>query len=470
MERLMCGAAIGDITPKNEELDGLEALQRRKFGGIIDPLSVRAISLRSGDTRLLLVCFELDKAPYPFAYIREISDRFDIPEDNIIFTAVHCHAVPVTGDRIYDGPNNIAGKPDFVKDTTHRYEARIHDIVMDTIRRAVEGEQPAILHAGHGESYINLDRRCLYAFTDEDGQDHELIALGQDRSAPVDRIVSVLRFDSSIPGCREPIAVLVNYPVHCTVMHANSALNGKVGITSDIAGEVSRLMERRYPGTVCMWTSGAAGNINPAMQCELTYPDPVTGRPNQEMMPGDTTAMLRNIAMQHFADVFRTVEAAGGEDSADQTAEGRPDGPSPIHPSERTDCSGPSADSPSVLPVGSRVCLCRSEGIHSPYEVRLHMLRIGNTAVLTASGELFSSYTEALSSVIPREHLIVMNHDCSVAFPCGYIPDEESLRTGECWLPGVGKDHNIIPERFKEQFLADTEKMYRELFDTASPS
>ena len=95
--QLFCGAAAGDITPLAEELDGLEALMRKKFGGILDPLHVRVIALKNGKEQVLFVCFELDKAPYPMEYRKEISEKFRIPEKAIFMLAVHAHAVPITG-------------------------------------------------------------------------------------------------------------------------------------------------------------------------------------------------------------------------------------------------------------------------------------------------------------------------------------------------------------------------------------
>jgi len=296
MGNIKCGAAIGDITPLENEFYGLEALQRRKIGGVIDPIHVRVISVYDGLERILFICFELDKAPYPDEYKKEIKVLFEVNIDNIFFLAAHVHSMPVLGDRTTDGPNNIAGKPEEVVTCTHNYEKRVHDIVISTVSRAIATEQDAVVGFSVGESYINVDRKCNYTYKDEAGNVHNLLALGQNRNSDINHEVNIVRFDD-LQG--HPLAFIVNYPVHCTVLHGNSVIDGKLGISADIAGFVSSNVEKRYKNAVCIWTSGAAGDINPAMMCELTYPNPENGEPKQEIMEGDTTYLLRNIGSQH---------------------------------------------------------------------------------------------------------------------------------------------------------------------------
>lgn len=426
---LRCGAAIGDITPMPEELPGLEALQRRTFGGVLDPLHVRAITLNNGEEHVVIVCYELDKAPYPLEYSREISERFGIAEEGIFMLAVHAHAVPITGDRKYDGPNNIDQKPEYVKKATHAYEKRIHDILMDTVGNALASEERVKVGWGRGKSYINVDRRSKYIYQDEKGKEHTVIAVGADPTKEIDHTVTVLRMDRA-DGT--PAAFLVNYPVHCTVMHGNTAWGGRMGISSDIAGRISMNMERAFPGSVCIWTSGAAGNINPLMQCELDYPDPVTGKPVMEYMPGNVKGLLNTMAGIHFRDVLSVAE--------------------------KIECSEES------VTIRNRSGLCVSEGKEGSYEVRLHMMRFGNMAILAPSGELYSSYAVRLMERIGTNHLMIISHDCSNAYNTGYIIDPETLEEGECELPGSGDRGNIRPEKFLPVFLNYAEKMYGSLF------
>ncbi len=429
MENLKCGAAIGDITPLEDEFYGLEALQRRKIGGVLDPIHVRVISLNNEIERFLFICFELDKAPYPKKYKEEINAIFGIKKDNIFLLAAHVHSMPVLGDRTTDGPNNIAGKPEEVVTCTHNYENRIHEIIMATIKKAIETERNAVLGFGVGESYINVDRKCKYTYKDENGTVHKLLALGQNRNTPINHDLCVFRFDDLR---NNPIAFIVNYPVHCTVLHGNSVMNGKLGISADIAGVVSSNIEKRFRDSVCIWTSGAAGDINPAMMCELTYPNPQNGVPKQEIMEGDTTYMLRNIGAQHLEDVKNTI--------AKITCNTH----NPI--------------------LNNTVDLCISDGKEGEYIVQLHMLRVADKAILSVSGELFSSYKAEIERVIGSDRIIIINHDCSLQYNSGYIPDKATMLYEECWLPGIGSKSNIVVSNFYETFIKTVTNMYQSLF------
>jgi hypothetical protein len=421
-KQLKCGAACGDITPAEDELGGLEALQRRTFGGVIDPLHVRVLALNNGEKNLVFVCFELDKAPYPMQYIQEIAENFHLSEDDVFMLSIHAHAVPITGDRIYDGPNNIKEKPEYVKNTTHRYERRIHDIVMKTVADALSSMRPAVMGTGTGTSMIGVDRKAEYH---DRTVDETIISLGMNPSSPIDRTVKVIRFDDME---HHPIAFFVNFPVHCTVMHGNSAVFGKVGISSDIGGRVSAGIERKYPGSVCMWTSGAAGDINPLLQCEMNFPDPQTGKPKQKMLQGDSRLLLTAMADIHLRDVMETIEQIHGQE-----------------------------DSKELRSI-SRVC--RSEGKWEPYEVRIHMAEIGELLVIAVSGELYSYYSGLLQKELPGVHMLVVNHDASNAFNSGYIPGKDTLQKGKCQLPGVSDHMNMIPENFEKEFLKDVKEMY----------
>lgn len=427
-EGLMCGAAKRNITPLQEELPGLEALMRKRFGGILDPLYVRAIMIRNGAAQALFVCFELDKAPYAEQYMREISDLYHIPEDSIFFLAVHAHAVPITGDRLYDGPNNIACKPAEIVEGTHRYEARIHDIVMDTVREAVTSLRPATMGVGESKSYINVDRRKRYVWFDENRVQHETLSIGADPERPIDHTVTVVRFDAT-DG--QPIACIVHYPVHCTVMHGNTAVDGRMGISSDIAGKTSVYMEEEYPGAVCMWMSGAAGNINPIASCEVNYPDHDCGGQHQEYLPGNVAGLLRMIAGIHYQDVrkaMQNVQACTGEIA-------------PRHVARLSTCAGK----------------------REPYVVRLHMMLLGEITLLSASGELFGSYADKVRQLVNKGSVLVVNHDCSNEYDSGYIMDSETMQVEILDLPGSGERGNIVPEIYEPQFCHDVRAMLQEL-------
>ena len=87
--------------------------------------------------------------------------------------------------------------------------------------------------------------------------------------APGDRTVAALRFED-LEG--RPIAFFVNYALHCCLMFQNN-FDGKggMGISGDVAGRISTWLEEAYPGTVAIWSSGAAGDVDPVLFNAVLY-------------------------------------------------------------------------------------------------------------------------------------------------------------------------------------------------------
>ncbi len=106
-----------------------------------------------------------------------------------------------------------------------------------------------------------------------------------------------------------PIAFFMNYAVHCCVMISNPCCDGKAGVGGDLSGAVCGLLEERFAGSVAVWSSGAAGDVNPVMLNEMYYPDPETGRPAVCLLGEGALAALRILAGRHYADVLQVERA-----------------------------------------------------------------------------------------------------------------------------------------------------------------
>ena len=61
-----------------------------------------------------------------------------------------------------------------------------------------------------------------------------------------------------MPRDGSPIAVLVNYACHAVVLGPEN-----LQYSADYPGEMARTVEAAYPGAVCLFVQGGAGNINP---------------------------------------------------------------------------------------------------------------------------------------------------------------------------------------------------------------
>ncbi len=401
-EQLQCGAGKMKITPREEWLKDLRGLQDIEFTGILDDLYVRALLFDDGCEKSLIVTFDLDKVPHPGLLLQTLEQRFQIPEQNIILTSIHTHTAPVTGIRINEGPNDISKKPRQVQEATAGYEAFITECMMEAVGRAVAGKRPARLTYGSGECCINVDRIQDYYVKDGNGHVTAECGLGINPGKAVDRTMFVLKVDGP-EG--DTIGFFLNYPMHNCVMIQNPCgRDGKPAVSSDVGGAVCRYLEEAYGGSVALWTSGAAGDINPVMGNEIYYPDIKTGRQTRLILKNGemARAALKNLSARQYADVCQVIRHL------------------PSY-KENTELHGridwiriPSEDS-------------EGRPMDTPYEVRMHLLKIGDLALIGASGELYSSLGTALKAASDAGETIIINHDCSLMVPSGYIFDDETL-------------------------------------------
>lgn len=427
MANLFCGAAKGKITPPQELIGELRGLMDRHFGGVLDDLFLRVIALKSGEESQLLITFDLDKVPCPARYLKALSSCTGVPENNILLAAVHTHTAPIAGNRVNEGPNNLLNKPPQVQEATHRYEDFIEKVLTCTALEAVEKMVPARMGVGQGKSYINVDRKQRYETVEEDGSLHGKYAIGQNFEAAIDHTAYLIRFEDFDSN---PLAFFINYPVHCCVLNGYGAFDGDLGISGDIAGRVCAWNEEQYPGAVTLWTSGAAGDINPVIMYQLSYPDPKTGRMAHLEPTGDFYNVLTYLAARHYDDIKKI--------------------------NRRLICS-----EDNVL-LGSEVTVSETDGNFEPFKIRLHMMRLGDTYLLGASGELYDVFAKDVRKMIPARELIVINHDASQLGDGSYIVDDVTLCLHKPMLPGL-MHANQKPSLFEPSFLALSRAMYEKL-------
>lgn len=426
--QLYCGAAKGMITPPDVLMPDLRGLMDRQFGGVIDDLFVRVISLKNGEDTALLITFDLDKVPCPGEYLEALSTVTNVPVESILLAAIHTHTAPVAGIRPNEGPNNIATKPQEVQEATRKYELFIKEILLNTAKEAVTKMVPSRMGIGKGKSYIGTDRKQMYETMEADGSFHAKYGIGTNPESPIDRTLYVIRFED-LEG--RPIAFFINFSVHCCVLNTHAPFEGKLGISGDIAGNISRWNEENYHGAVTLWCSGAAGDINPYIMNELNYPDPRTGRMKFQVMEGDHRDILTVISARHYDDIQRVNRCF----LCDQTD----------------------------VKLGGLVEMSETPGNGpEPFRIRLHMMRMGEIFLLGASGELYDSFAKGLRKLLAAKDLIVINHDASQLGDGGYIVDDETLLQQRPMLPGLAHT-NQKPGYFMQSLFKHSKNMYEKL-------
>lgn len=237
------GVAKVEITPERRQM--LRGYSPRLSTGVLDPLFHRAVAMRLGDDEFILVSSDLcSLSP---AFCDEATDRlaaeFGLPPENVWWTITHTHSSP------YVGPPGVPGilMPNrFQFNLDEDYTAFVLERLGEAAREARAALEPARLTVGRGYAAANINRRAR----ESDGA----IRLGMNPAGPVDRRLGLLRLES---GEGAPLALLLNYPIHPTVLGGSSTV-----VSGDVTGAVNAYLEERT-GAVSLFLNGAAGNLAP---------------------------------------------------------------------------------------------------------------------------------------------------------------------------------------------------------------
>lgn len=400
MSQIYCAAAKRNITPPAELIPNLYGLMMKRFAGVIDELHVRVMILSDEHEKVMFVGWELDKAPVPEVIVPKLSELTGIPQDHILYWGTHTHTAPLHSARPGDGPNAKAKQPENIQAGTDRYEKLLEEAVMAAAKEASDSLQPVRIGWGLGKSDIGVNRLQDYYVEKEDGTVERITSLGTDPEKEIDRTLFLMRVES-LEG--KPICFLINHAVHnCIMIGNNFDGNGKIGISADLAGQISALTEQKFPGCVALWSSGAAGDINPIMMNQYNYPDPETGKPMEfRDFKTDEPArlMLLMLSTRQFADVVAT--------------------------NRKITC-----DIEEAVISGGNIIVSTppyKEG-DEPYRVRLQAAGVGNLIFCGASGELYDSLGTAIRGVSKDRTVVVINHESTHLVDAGYIIDDEAMK------------------------------------------
>lgn len=403
---LYCGAARRIITPPEELWPNLRGNIGAEFNAVLDDLYVRVIALGDGKERSLIICFE-SGCPCNDQLFEQIRQEYQIPPERVMLLQTHVHAAPMMNGAVNPNVtnprkhvNNFGEYPEEVQKATLQYADFLIKQMFSSIDEAISAMEPARMGHAQGESLINVCRNQCY--TSPDGTDQKY-SLGSDPAVPVDHTLFVIRFER-LDGT--PIAFFINYPVHnCVMVFNRCGKDGKGAISSDISGRACRYLENAEQGCVALWTSGAAGDVNPIFGNELFYPDPVTGAPTQlEHNSGElANAVLEVLAARHYADIRSVIRNIS-------------------YMTDKTEIKGTIEWSKTPGVNGM------DQIIDDLYQVRLHLLRIGDVGLFGASGELFQSYGKLIKETSPMKHTVVINHDARDLANSDYIYDDEAFR------------------------------------------
>lgn len=390
----LCGSAKAEITPGPELFCRIYGLMAVPYAGVIDPLFLRVIACSDGKEKALIISFDLDKAPEPKLWLPVLEEHTGISKDKIIYIGTHTHSAPITTERPREVKRQVSQE---MKDGMEAYENMVLEKLLETADQALADMVPARMGYGKGESYINTNRNAEFYFETEEGSIDPYTSQGPNNAAPVDRTVFVCRIENQNG---DPIAFFVNYAMHCSTMFLNRYdKENNMGISGDIAGTVSRFMENRFPGCVAVWSSGAAGDVNPVIANEVFYPDPENGSVKQYIFPDSKVIneLMISLAARHLEDILNVSRNIS-------------------RLTDQVKIAGAVEWSETPMLEGEE-----------PYRIRLHLLRLGDVALYGIGGELYSSFGSLIRRHSPLANTIILNHDASLIDDAGYIMDDETM-------------------------------------------
>ncbi len=437
-KQLLCGAAIRDITPAAEYIDGLRGLVGRRFGGVHDALKMRVIAFSNGEEKALIIQPDTDKDQSPVRELAYIKERWGIPEENVLYYGIHTHCAPMhTGRRELESRLTDEDR-DYVHACTQKYEELFFSMMHEAIEEALNNMRPCRIGCGKAPCYANVRRVQDFSFYNADGSLEAVRASqGRDFGADVSHEMFVMRVNDLED---KPIAFLINYPMHCVVMFENGLCeDGRDLFSGDVAGNISQTVERRFPGAVAAWSSGAAGDMNPMPNSFADYVDPYTNQLKTLNLQTVSKELLKYVVSTQFMSVMEAMNNIKYYSSCADIVGAVALSQTPLYKT----VMGPDG---------------RPEGIDTSaydektYDVRMQALRIGDALLIGMGGELFNSFAEELKAASPFTNTAVINHNLSLIHLCGYIHDDEALARGYGMRPGGKMTNPTVPGCLSDSF------------------
>lgn len=232
---LLAGAAVTDLTPTQSVfLYGYPHVARDSTG-VHDPLQCAALYVRGGGGAALFLANDLIHVSKRFSaeVRRAITAETGVPEEAILITATHTHSGPVMVDHVSNAADPMVPKAD------PAYLAFVRGKMIEAARIAVRTARPA-------ECGLVVARAQGVG-----GNRH-------DPAGPSDPEVPVLLVRTR--DGQAPIAAMLIYAMHPTVLHEDSTL-----ISGDFPHFTRRFLQRNLLGDNCpvLYHNGASGDQSP---------------------------------------------------------------------------------------------------------------------------------------------------------------------------------------------------------------
>lgn len=213
--------------------------------GIDSPgFTVTALALSDGKQEFVMVDFDQISVDGFTSALEQAAQELKIPLEHLRLGASHTHAGPLLS--LERGP--AGADLSKYERPYEQYRAHVREQIVKAIRQAHGNLQPAHLGGARGTGSINVNRRVRGTATSPP-------AVGRNPQGLVDRELTVFRIDDA-EG--RPMAIVANFQAHGTVLGYENKL-----ASPDWVGFARKTVEDAFPGALCLYFQGAAGNQGP---------------------------------------------------------------------------------------------------------------------------------------------------------------------------------------------------------------
>ncbi len=396
MINMLFGCAEIEITPQVPITMGGYGARAGTAKGISSPLYARSFVFQDGKEKLGLITADLLMLNREqSSFIREEAERLTgIPSSNIIVSCSHTHSGPSTFTR---GDFRFDPDPDY----------------LTWVQRALAG---SLLMAEQDLEEIELASGTRY-----------ITGIGSNRRGKEDKSSLPLSLLSTrIPGNKEPKAIIVNYGCHPTVLGADNFL-----LSPDFPGAMVKNLRRLFPKTTIGFINGAAGDISTRFERRAQNLEEVDRL--GKLLAGETLSLFSRLKFNQLPQGNLQIKNFTVEVPFRKL-------PSPEERKQeikKWEKRKKELEAQSAEPGDIRLARTGLEGARiQEYVAQLQdQLEkdasitcgyIGNTALASIPGELFSSLAQPLYQ-LPIPAIILCGYSNG---HLGYIPDPDAFNEG----------------------------------------
>lgn len=397
---MLAGSAFCTLNPEIG-VDIAGQFHRRFCEFIRDNLEANALYLADDNLQILLVSLDLAglfEAAWMSATRAAVAAATGVPERHIIITSTHTH----------DGPDTLGLLPDSLKDEP--YLQRLTGWLVNVCAAAVQNARPAKAGAAAGEAHVGFNRRLCWADGSHsmygDAQRPDFTGL----EGPDDPTHSVLFV---VDEADELLAVAHNNCCHMTCLEQGSYAS------ADFAGEARRLIRDAIrPDLPVLYLQGASGDTSP--WDELLVND----RWDRERRLREVGALVAGETLRLLHTATPVADPILRHEYEDLPLGVRLPEPDDLAEARRIVALGEEAAGRSAwITAQAGVVRLQEEFAANPVEaVAVHVLRIGDLAILTNPCELYCQFGLDLRRRSPAAVTMVVQLADGFSGYCPTIP------------------------------------------------